>query len=467
MNFIMYDLAFLALFIIFIGIFLYKNKKNLGYESGLILYRTQWGVKLIDYVGGKYKKTLKALSYVSIGTGYILMASMLYLIVQTVYLYLTTPISQVIKAPPVMPLIPYFPKIFGLESFFPPFYFIYFILALIIVATVHEFAHGIFARRYGVKIKSTGFAFLKYFPAVTGAFVEQDEKDMDKRSKFEQMSILSAGVFSNIIVTLLFFFILVLVFSTSFAPSGVMFTDYAYSIVGITSISAVNGFEVNSSSLDNVLERMEENELNQIEANGEYYVGIKDFNENYIALYNSAPAIKANLGGAIMAINNIDTKNKESLSEELSKYRIGQEVTIKTTNGKEILETKVILEKHPEKDAPWLGIGFVDRTNNKKITAKIFKAFSSFKDPDVYYKPSGEFATFMYDLVWWILIINLLVALFNMLPLGFLDGGRFFYLTFLGITGSKKNSERAFSAMTYFLLFLLLLLMVKWALSFF
>ena len=39
------------------------------------------------------------------------------------------------------------------------------------------------------------------------------------------------------------------------------------------------------------------------------------------------------------------------------------------------------------------------------------------------------------------MIINLLVALFNMLPLGFLDGGRFFYLTFLGLTGSEKVAK--------------------------
>ena len=86
---------------------------------------------------------------------------------------------------------------------------IYFVLAILIVATVHEFSHGIFARRWGVRIKSTGFAFLKYFPAILGAFVEQDDKDMNEKTKFQQMSILSAGTFANVITSIILFIVLI------------------------------------------------------------------------------------------------------------------------------------------------------------------------------------------------------------------------------------------------------------------
>ena len=64
-------------------------------------------------------------------------------------------------------------------------------------------------------------------------------------------------------------------------------------------------------------------------------------------------------------------------------------------------------------------------------------------------------------------IINLLVALFNMLPLGILDGGRFFYLTVWGITRSEKVGKKAYSLMTWILLASLALLMVRWGLRFF
>ena len=78
-TFEIFDITLLAVLIIFISIFLYKNKKNLGKDGILILYRTKWGLKLIDKVGTKYKKTLKVISYISIITGYLLMMAIIYL----------------------------------------------------------------------------------------------------------------------------------------------------------------------------------------------------------------------------------------------------------------------------------------------------------------------------------------------------------------------------------------------------
>ena len=51
---------------------------HLKKDGLLYLYRTQWGTKLIEKVGQKYKKTLKILSYVCIWTGYILMGWMIW-----------------------------------------------------------------------------------------------------------------------------------------------------------------------------------------------------------------------------------------------------------------------------------------------------------------------------------------------------------------------------------------------------
>ena len=472
-NFIIFDLVFLALFIVFTSIFLYVNKRNLGSEGGLILYRTQWGIKLINYIGGKYKKTLKALSYVSISLGYVLMTGILLLIFQTVYIYLTTPIARVIKAPPIMPLIPYFPRLFGVESFFPPFYFIYFIVAVGIVATVHEFSHGIFARRFGIKIRSTGFAFLKWLPALFGAFVEQDEKQMEKASKYEQMSILSAGVFANIIVTLIFFLLLVGFFGFAFAPAGVSFDSYSYSIVGLSSIISINGQEIIDSNYENILGLLNDEELNVIQTEDKKYVTTKNFfdsqeeKEGFVVLYNDAPAVKVNLGGIIQEINGVTITSTEKLTEELNRYNPGDKITIKSIKESSVSEDEIVLAENPNIEGkPFLGIGFFEKSG-KGILGKVYGFISGFKDKSVYYEPNFESSVFIYDLLWWIIIINLLVALFNMLPLGFLDGGRFFYLTVFGITKSKKFAERLFTGITYFLLFLLLVLMVKWGFTFF
>lgn len=472
-NFITIDLTLLFLFALLLGIFLYTNRKNLGREGSLILYRAKWGVKLIDYIGKKYKKTLKFLSYVSILVGYILMIAILFLIFQTVYLYLTTPIAKIVRAPPIVPLIPYFPQIFGLQSFFPPFYFIYFILAIIIVATVHEFSHGIFARRYGIRIKSTGFAFLKYFPLIFGAFVEQDDKDMNKKKKIEQMAVLSAGVFANIIVTLLFFLLLIGFFNLAFTPAGVSFDSYSYSVVSISSIVAVNGQAITNASYEVILNLLNESGLNKMQTSDGKYVSTKKFfvsqNETNtkIILYEDAPAIDANLGGIIQEINDVKITSVEKLGEELMKYKPGDKIKIKTIKEGGVSEDEIILTENPrEKGKAFLGIAFLSKTRNG-IISNIYSFISGFKKENTYYQPKYETSTFIYDLIWWIIIINLLVALFNMLPFGFLDGGRFFYLTIFGITKSKKIAEKTFAGITYFLFFLLIILMIKWGVSFF
>ncbi len=63
--------------------------------------------------------------------------------------------------------------------------------------------------------------------------------------------------------------------------------------------------------------------------------------------------------------------------------------------------------------------------------------------------------------------MSLSVALINMLPVGIFDGGRFFYLTILALTKSEKIAKRSFVFLTQFFIFLLLLLLIFWGISFF
>jgi membrane-associated protease RseP (regulator of RpoE activity) len=86
---------------------------------------------------------------------------------------------------------------------------------------IHEFSHGIYARLYSLKIKSSGFAFLG---PILAAFVEPDEKALSKKNKKQQLSILSAGPFANIafaVLILLFFNLIFLPLQTNlFVPDG-------------------------------------------------------------------------------------------------------------------------------------------------------------------------------------------------------------------------------------------------------
>ena len=223
MGFFLYDLIFLIVFGGFLVFFLVKRKKKLQREGILILYRTKIGIKVIDYIAEKYKKLLGFLEGFVILSGYGLMIMMLFLLFQLVYIFAKFPeFVKAIKIPPLMPLIPYIPEIFKLD-FLPPFYFTYWIIVLAIAAISHEFCHGIFAKVKGIKILSTGFAFLGPFLA---AFVEPDENKVKKLNPKAQLAFLSAGTFANVIMTILFLVIMWLFFVSFFSPAGLIFNTY-------------------------------------------------------------------------------------------------------------------------------------------------------------------------------------------------------------------------------------------------
>lgn len=463
-SFVALDLTLLGLFLVVAGFFLYRKRENLFVDGPMFLYKTKWGIKLIDKIGKRYPRTIRFLGIVAIILGWILMVLVLAMIGMTIYTYLSGLVPAAAqKAPPIMPLIPYFPQIFGLTSLFPPFYFIYFIVALIIVATVHEFSHGIFARAFGIRIKSTGFAFLKYFPALFGAFVEQDDTQMLKKGRFAQMSVLAAGVFANMIVAGIFFVIMIGTFSAVHSPAGVIISDYAYYPVLPSEIESVNGVTLSGGeSLQEISEMLTENQ-NSIVA-GEYeFVGVKGYSGDYLLLYFDSGAINENLTGAITKVGEVEIESREDLSDALSVYSPEDNVLIATTNGIEETVTEITLKEMPgEGDRVWLGI--VLRDNSGGIISRIF---NSFRDPNVYYETNSPIGKFVYDLIWWIVLINFAVALFNMLPLGILDGGRFFFLGMWSITRSEKLGEKAYKIATWGLLLLFIILMVSWVIGFF
>ena len=472
MNFLAYDIGFLVVFVVFVIAFLYSRRKNLKREGLLFLYKADWGIKLINYVGRKYRRTLKFLSYISIFVGYMLMATIIYLFGKIVYIYVAMPgVVRAVKIPPIMPLIPYLPQAFKLD-FLPPFYFTYWILILAIVAITHEFAHGIFARLNNIKVKTTGFGFFPFFlPIFLAAFVELDEKKMEKKKIFPQLSILSAGTFANVITAILFFIILGFFFMFAFTPSGVVFDAYPYSIVGASSIVMVNGFPVTNISYGEILSLIDDNGFSEIGTADKEYVISKELfesqkdNEGYYLLYEDAPAIKANLTGAITRINGVKITSVDVLAEELHKYSPGDKVTI-TTFSEEEKNYEIVLGEDPEESGTsYLGVGF-SQQQTKGLTGAVYGLTFLFKKPHVFYIPAFEFTIFVYNFLWWLVLISISVALVNMLPVGIFDGGRFFYLTVLAITKSEKIAKRMFKLMTYLFLLFLALIMVFWVFAF-
>ncbi len=476
MGFIWYDLGLLFVFVVIISFFLYSKRKNIQKEGLLLLYRTPWGINFINKIGKKYKRTMKALSWLSIISGYILMAGMIYLVFKIIQIYLfNQEIVRAIKVPPIMPLIPYIDKIVpGL----PSFYFIYWILIIIIIAIPHEFAHGIIAAYNKVKIKTTGFGFFPSFlPIFLAAFVELDEKVMNKKSKFKQMATLSAGTFANVIVAFLLLGILWITFPLLFVSSGVIFDTYSLSLLNSSSIITIDGKNISLLDYEILIEKTNKENLTEIKTSNKTYflnkelvskTGYEEIIEmGYLVVYEDAPAIRVGLEGTVIKIQEKRVKDTKELQEEMKKYSPGDKITISTLINDSEKEYQITLGESPKnKTIPWVGIEILN--TQQKPLAVFLSKIMSFRDAHTSYAPRlGEFSMFIYNLLWWATLICFSVALVNMLPIGLFDGGRFFYLTVLAITKSEQKAKKTFSILTYLFLLLVLILMVLWAFSFF
>ena len=485
-----YDIGFLILFSLFVFLFLHKRRKNLKKEGIMYLYRTRVGIKFIDYIGTKYKKFLTVYAFLGVVFGYLLMASMIWFLYKLLEVYLFNPeIVRAIKIPPLMPLIPYLPEAFSV-SFLPPFYFTYWIISIAVIALFHEFAHGIIARRYNIRILTTGFGFLGPFLA---AFVEPDEKEMEDKPKYQQLAVLSAGVFTNLILAVLFFLLLSVFFLYAYVPAGAIFNTYTPGVVDIAGIGMIGGKMVNNNSVEGILKLIEDNnledslilgdssndlKLTEVIVNGEkYYTNIDNLEfqlenpvvEGKIALFGDFPAINAGLRGAIIGIDDKKVSDMKDLGNILNDYRVGDEVTITTKEGNDILEFDLVLSEYPnDPERAIIGINLATQSN-ERILGKITEFFNFFKEEGTKYEArfNPELILFIYNLIWWLALINLSVALVNMWPVAIFDGGRFFMLTVWAITGSEKFAMRAFKLVTYLILASLALLMVGWFLAIF
>jgi len=403
----------------------------------------------------------------------------IYFLIQIIYVFMNPAFVKIIKVPPIMPLIPYLDKIFSI-NWMPPFYFTYWIIAIALVAIFHEGFHGIFARLYNIKIKSTGFGFLGPFLAF---FVEQDEKSMEKAKIKSQLAVLSAGVFANVLLSILFFILMIGFFSLAYNPAGVIFNDYSYSVVPASMLLGTEAIANNFSILNETL-KVDGLNLTKIKLGDyNYYISDTFFSTKFITnpeevpvkLYHDEPAIKNELKGAIIEVNGFKVESSLDISKALMNEKPGEIVNVKTkyqTNNNQIegLDYDFNLGfDYSNPNIPKLGIATIKAETSNTLKTWLYKLFNSFKDPNVYYEANAnpDFTLFIYNLLWWIFMINISVAICNMIPLGIFDGGRFFYLTILAITGRKKIAKWTFKGITWLLLAVIVLMMVLYFMGIF
>jgi len=375
MNF---DLIFAIVFYALLFIFYLRHKEKFQVQGKIFaLYRTKLGINLMDKLAKKYPKILNFLANISIGIGFIGMILILYTLIQGTYKLIFLPNAQPVIAP-VLPGI----SVAGL----PVLSFWHWIIGIFIVAVIHEFAHGVYARLYKLDVKSSGFAFLG---PILAAFVEPDEKQLKKIETKKQLAIISAGPFVNIVLA----FLVILFFSFVFAP----LQNNLFVVDGVNLVQVEPGSPANLSGM---------------------YPGL-----------------------LIKEINNIKVDSQETLVNEIKNANENDILKLSTDKGNYYLQPVIV------DDVPKLGISVGNHLAVKEGLPKFLLPFF----------------TWFNLLFFWLWVINLGIGLFNLLPLGPIDGGRMLYMFLL----SNKKALKIFKFVSAFCLFLIFVNLIPWLIKLF
>ena len=223
------------------------------------------------------------------------------------------------------------------------------------------------------------------------AFVEPDEKQLKKKGLMPQMRVFAAGSFINILMAFFVAWALLPAMNSFYTQGGV-------------AVLPITGF----------------------------------------------PAHEANLSGIIIQINDNPVNNVSQLTEALKGLKPGDTVTLKarvfdSEGNEQVKDFSLKAVRRPEgiagESSGFIGIQYDPNT----------QAFLEVRDEFSFFAPAVQFTT---GLLVFIFILNLGIGLFNLLPLGPLDGGRM-WLALLQRFAPKK-ANRILKGLTWLSILLVL-----------
>jgi membrane-associated protease RseP (regulator of RpoE activity) len=287
----MIQYKFIIIFYLVIIALVIANRKRVETQAKIIfLFRMKWGLAWMDKYSKKFREWVILLGYIGTGIGFIGMIFITFTLLKNLWDLVSNPAAQS-GVSLVLPGI----NVPGLGVL--PFW--HWLIAIFIIAIVHEFAHGVVARAHNIKVKNTGIVL---FGPIIGAFVEPDEIGLRKQPDIKQYSVLAAGAFANILLAL----IAVLLLTVAFNPLQQAMVE-------------PTGFTFDAYVSDDL------------------------------------PFAKAEIapGTLITGINNIKSEEFNSFAIELNRFKPGEEITVHL--GEE--SKQIILETNPDNDQqPYLGI---------------------------------------------------------------------------------------------------------------
>tara|TARA_Y100000294_G_scaffold176847_1_gene200461 strand:- start:1050 stop:2126 length:1077 start_codon:yes stop_codon:yes gene_type:complete len=344
----------------------------------------------MNKIANKYRAFVRFMGFCFIGIGFYYMVFAMIIIIRVMVSFFISPAevdTGMVLLLPGMSL-----PGFGFLSFW------HWIIAIFLLAIIHEGAHGIMARAYNVKIKASGFAFFSLFvPLLPAAFVEIDENQLKKMPDYVNYSISAAGPLMNILVA----------------------------VVLLLALPWVNPLNLNGNNL------------------APYEDYFSDANGFSVNVMDNLPAYNASLrnGAIINSVNSEKVDNYLDFAKRIQGLKPDDEIVLGVDNGTQQISHTIVAMEHPEiPDKGYIGIvGLRDERvikSEHKVSGNIFYWFKGF---------------FI-----WFYLFNFAVGIANLLPLGILDGGRMLKTLFNSVFKNKKRAQELWIWISFLFLALLL-----------
>ncbi len=327
----------------------------------------------------------------------------------------------------------------GVNPFVPLWYGI---IALIITLVVHEGGHGVLARANNLKVKSLG---LLYVIVPIGAFVEPDEEEMAVATRRKRLRVFAAGATVNIVVAAL----------VLAAMGGMAGNVEAHDGVPVQSVTKDGGAEAGGIMGGDVL----------VAIDGAALVSVDDFRTRMESVHPGDTLNVTTRDGTTQSItvtSRWDVLTEPQRQDVIALTPAGNE-TCELSFGKTYTSGAQCAEDL--QNAPLVGIQifdaeliqglFTDPFDNSgtNLLALIQLPIFEIRGTPVMgvYLPAFFETPFENDVFWplfqtlfWVFWINLLVGLTNILPMLPLDGGHIFRDAVGGIVEkARPQMERA------------------------
>jgi membrane-associated protease RseP (regulator of RpoE activity) len=387
----------------------------------LILIHTPFGMKFFDWVARTNAAKIYAKSNRYLMP--LITALMLFLLISFVIAIVSfAPAREMTRdlGPRSIFLIP------GLNPYLPVGYVL---ISLIITIVVHEAGHGIVARVYNVKIESTGVVF--FFVVPIGAFVNIEQKELEKTPLKYKSSILTAGVLNNMVLAGISLFGLYLVVSSLY-PLPVSGGQEAGVLIE----------RVNKGSLAEKIHLTEGSVIQTISA------------QNVRSVEDLRKLLQSNLGKTIEMTwalkNKAIVRGSITLPSSVNENKGILGVTIST-----IGDPKTVLNDYK---SLFSGTTVLRLLAPPTIQERIVP-YSDLMAERYSSTIFGSSYALLANMFFWLWFINFNVAVFNALPIGPLDGGQL-YGSFIASRTKEKTAEAINSLMTYIMILVIFMTLV-------